>query len=222
MTEPKTVTEKIIDGGKIAGAISAMIALSIMIWGFTAGPVRDWLTRFEEGFEAQALMQQAQQEMQASQQGILADISAILLAQSRNVKRIEALESSKVQDASPVIRFTMHGHSIEDGGPGQVVQIKWQFFKMRDCGRPEIDLLFRNGGGRLHRFQNVSVLDTKGIGVASDPDPTMAQTISYTARIPDNEGVHAGRSFAWVRVGYPDCPTVPAVTSPEVAFRILP
>ncbi|OAN71541.1 hypothetical protein A8B82_04470 [Sulfitobacter sp. EhC04] len=221
MTEPKTLTEKIIDGGKIAGAISAMMALSIMVWGFTAGPVRDWLAKFEQGFEAQQDMQQLQQEMQHSQQDILADISAILLAQSHNVKRIEALESAKTQDASPAIRFTMYGHSIEDGRPGQVVEIKWQFVKLRDCGRPEIDLLFRNGGGRLHRFQNVSVLDTEGIGVAADPDPSMAQTISYTARIPDNEGVHAGRSFAWVRVGYPECPTVPAVTSPEVAFRIL-
>lgn len=217
-----TFKSRLVEWGKVAGAISAIVVCVGLVWGIMVGPIGDLWNRFDDVVESNERIQLAQADMQKGQQAILESITTLLATQARNVARIEALEAAKVQDGSPAIRFTPRGHTIEDGQPGSVVQITWQYFKLRDCGRPDIDLIFRNGGGRLHRFSSVSVLDQEGRGIASEPDPTMVQTISYTARIPGNEGVHPGRAAGWVRVTYPDCPGVAPVTSPEVIFSILP
>jgi predicted DNA-binding protein (UPF0251 family) len=167
-------------------------------------------------------MQIKQQQMQNQLQEMLNTISSMLKVQADNVTRIEAFEVAKERDLSPAIKFTARGHSIQDGPAGGTVEITWQYLKLRDCGAPRIDLWLRNGGGRLHRFQNVSVIDGQGRGIASQADRFMSQTISYTARIPGDEGVQPGRAAGWVVVQYPDdCPDVEPVTSPEVTFAIL-
>ncbi|MCB1343643.1 MAG: hypothetical protein KDK24_21755 [Pseudooceanicola sp.] len=137
-------------------------------------------------------------------------------------KRLATLEDRKRADASPVLEF-LNGSRISDGAPGDTVDITWSFLKLRDdCGRPRVNLYFRNGGGRVHRFRDISAVDAEGRGVgATRAHPSLPQSISYTAVIPDDEGVHPGRAVAWNNLSWPDCPSVAAVTSPEVPFLIL-
>jgi predicted house-cleaning noncanonical NTP pyrophosphatase (MazG superfamily) len=219
--------------GKWASATASILGLAAMlyaagaqIWQMQADVQylvdemrRQQLQEQKRKDEAEKL-QIKQQQMQDELQDILNSISSMIKVQSQNAQRIEAFEKQKAQDISPAIRFTQRGHGIEDGPPGGTVEITWQYVKLRDCGPPRIDLWLRNGGGRIHRFQNISVIDSQGRGIVSATDRFMSQSISYTARIPSDEGIETGRAAGWVVVRYPDCPGVEPVTSPEVTFAI--
>jgi len=220
--EQRTKAGLIIETGKVAGAFTTVCGAAVLIYGMTIGPLGEIYTEIRSGMETNRKIQSEQQVIQAGQRDILSSITNVIAMQSQNVARIERLEAQRAENNSPVIRFTTRGHSVENGPPGGTVEIAWQFFKLRDCGQPAVDLMFRNGGGRLHRFENVSILDAAGRGVSSAPDPIMAQIIKYTARIPAEDGVLPGQGSAWVRVAYPDCPTVRPEVSPEAQFTILP
>lgn len=152
---------------------------------------------------------------------------------STNAASIAALNISMDQltqtlktTSDPAISFATHGNRISNGAIGGTVDLTWRFTKLRDCGRPRLAVFFRNGGNRVHRFQNVSIMGDTDRGVAVQPSNSI-QSISYTAEIPDNEGVQVTTNhdfaYGWVVIDYPDlCPTVPVVVSPEVPFQILP
>ena len=218
-----TVKSRVVEWGKIAGAVSAIIVCSVSVWGLTFGPVRDAWVIITTAIETAQDLQKGQIEMNALQQATVTQLAGVVEQQTDLLARVEVLESGRRQDRSPAIQFMRNGSAITDAAPGGTVRITWAFLKLRDCGRPTIDLLFKNGGGRFHRFRDVSVLDDEGRGVAVDPDPTNPQTISYTARIPADDGVEPGIGFGFVRVSYPEaCPDVASVKSPEVFFTILP
>lgn len=135
-------------------------------------------------------------------------------------EQLVVINKERAGSTEPVLLFAQVGSSISDGKIGGIVEFLWIFYKLRDCGVPILDLLFINGNGLTHRFQNVSITDAGGRGVRYDPDPNRARTIKYTAQIPADAGVKPGRALGWVSLTYPDCPHAPAVTSPRVAFDI--
>lgn len=141
------------------------------------------------------------------------------------VTRLSELDQARRVSAEPVMRFSANrfDHSIEDGAPDDIVEVTWTYYKMRDdCGRPAPELFFRNGGNRIHRFREASAIDANGRGVGFAAAPGERQTITYTVRIPGDEGVQPGNGYGWNQVSYPDCPNVKPVRSPEVFFKILP
>jgi hypothetical protein len=170
-----------------------------------------------------ALTQSAKAQVTTAE--TLAQVSAaqksISETMASTAERIRKLELSREADASPVLEFTLYGSTIEDGPPGGTIEVVWSFIKLRDgCGKPEVELFFRNGGGRLHRFTNVSVLDDNGRGVGLDARPR-PQSLKYTVQIPADDGVLPGHGLGWNRITYPDCPSVPPAISPEIPFTIL-
>lgn len=223
MGKPDSWTYRITELGKISGAFTTIVAALVLIWGFTFGPAGELYSQFKETVEAADRLQQEQSTLQAQQQNILRDLAGIVTDQTALLSRVEKLETTRNEDGRPALRFDRSGHRISDTAIGGVAVFVWRFYKLRDCGRPTVDLAFRNGDGRIHRFENLSVLDVDGRGIIFETAPNRVQEISYTASIPRDEGVHAGRAHGWVTVSYPDaCPRVVAVTSPEVAFEILP
>ena len=223
MGKPDSWTYRITELGKISGAFTTIIAALGLIWGFTFGPIGELYQKFNDTVEAADRLQQEQSTLQAQQQDILQRMTNIVEGQTTLLTRVEQLETKRNDDARPAIRFDRRGHSISDTAIGGVAVFVWRFYKLRDCGRPTVDLAFRNGEGRIHRFDSLSVLDPAGRGITFETAPNRVQEISYTARVPANEGVHTGRAHGWVTISYPDgCPRVDAVTSPEVSFQILP
>ena len=137
--------------------------------------------------------------------------------------RLAALEVRRKADAAPVIEFLQQGSSISNGAPGDTVVVRWSFLKLRsDCGRPHVDVFFRNGGGRVHRVREISAVDRSGRGTGAAPArPTIPQSITYTMVIPSDQGVSPGQAFGWNQISFPNCPDVPEAISPEVPFQIL-
>jgi hypothetical protein len=222
MGKPDSWTYRITELGKVSGAFTTIIAALGLIWGFTFGPIGELYQRFNETVEAADKLQQEQSTLQSQQQNILQKMTNIVEGQTQLLTRVENLEQKRNDDARPAIRFDRSGHVISDTAIGGVAVFTWRFYKLRDCGRPVVDLAFRNGDGRIHRFDGISVIDAAGRGITFETAPNRVQEISYTARVPSDEGVHAGRAYGWVTISYPDaCPRVDAVTSPEVSFRVL-
>jgi hypothetical protein len=144
------------------------------------------------------------------------------LALAARVAALETATTEPLIDTSPAIRFTPTGHSISDGYIGETVTIEYRFVKLRDCGRPTPDDFFVDAGGTLFRFEDVSIVDEAGRGVAVEPSPNDPQNLRYTATIPAGAGVEAGRASGWVVIrNYEHCPGVAAVASPAVPFEIL-
>lgn len=136
------------------------------------------------------------------------------------LERLEALELNKM-DKSPAIRFLNSGNDITDGRPGDIVAVTQTFLKLRDCGRPTVDTLLSDSDGTIFRFEDVSILDETGRGVATPADPNQPQTIRYTARIPDSRGVTSGAALGWVVLAnYETCPWLSPVESPKMSFTI--
>lgn len=232
MTDTTTKSGKVIDFSKLLAALMTIVTIVGTAWGVVWGPIGGWIDAREldaantaaNTAAITALVEQQgeqQQEQQTAFAELLSAVSSNTEVQASLVRRVEDLENTKSQRVDPVIRFARFGHSIEDGRVGGQVEITWSYFKLADCRAPVVDLWMRNGGGRLHRFQDISVVGTSGRGVNSDVLPNENQNITYTARIPSNEGVEAGQGFGWVEISYPDCPRVKPVKSPEVAFNIL-
>jgi hypothetical protein len=220
--KPVTFKSRIIEWGKVAGSVSAIIICVATTWAMTIGPAAELWGSFNEGVERNQQIQTAQLQTQEDLTKVIGSISTILDTQNENILRIENLEKLKAETGEPVLEFAKMGHSITDAGIGGTVVITWELYKLRgDCGAPAVGVWFRNGGNRLHRFQNISTLNADGRGVNLPPDRNRSQTLTYTARIPDDEGVHSGSAVGWSTVTYPECPSVVPVSSPETLFYIL-
>lgn len=227
---------------RLLPVITGFAAVCALVWNFISPRAEDWVAEIVTSATAAlkadtvsntAAVQQLSRQIDTDNQTrtdmaqALAKIAATQNTMadtlSNAVDRLAALEESRKTDAAPVMQFMRYGSSISDGAPGGTVEVTWSFLKLReDCGRPRVNLYFRNGGGRVHRFVNVSALDENGRGPGGAPvQPNIAQSITYTMEIPDDDGVQPGRALGWNAVSWPDCPAVKPVTSPEVPFQIL-
>ena len=211
-------------GAQVAGpAVDAWLSARVgALIDPLVGRVEANAAAIEADRRARELDARAQRDMRETLASIAETQKQMAETLSGAVDRLAELEEKRSVDTSAVMRFARTGHRIEDGAPGDSVEVTWSVIKLRDgCGRPLVELFFRNGGGRLHRFRNVSALDDEGRGIGL-PAGAGIQTITYTAQIPADDGVEPGRGFGWNRVSYPNCPGVGYETSPEVVFQILP
>ena len=135
--------------------------------------------------------------------------------------RLDRFEQGHVGTREAPLRFAASGHEITDGAIGGTVKLTWKVLKLHDCGAPRIDAFFQNGVDTVHRFRDISILSADGLGINLRVEPSLVQSISYTARIPAGDSVTPGPGFGWVDLEYPDCPFAPHVTSPHVTFQIL-
>lgn len=223
MGRPDSWTYRITELGKVAGAFTTIAAALTLLWGITVGPLGQLYDRFNDTVEAANTLQREQSTLQAQQQDILSSLTDIVEDQTELLTRVKRLEDTRETDSRPALRFDRSGHTVSDTAIGGIAVFKWRFFKLRDCARPSVDLVFRNGEERLHRFENISVLDSSGRGITFETAPNRMQEIGYTALLPSDDGVIPGHGQAWVTVSYPEsCPSVAPVTSPEVSFEILP
>jgi hypothetical protein len=138
------------------------------------------------------------------------------------VVRMEEILEGSTYNPAPSWRFDPVDTTISDGYIGGDVTITASGYKLRDCGVPTVDLYFINGGGIYHRFAGASLLSPDGRGVALPVAPERLQRVTYTATIPSDDEVSAGRARGYISIVYPDgCPAVaPAVAGP-LQFRIL-
>lgn len=147
-------------------------------------------------------------------------VEALINSLERNVI---ALSEVTIQSTDPAWKFDHIQTSISDGPIGGLVRITAVGYKLRDCGIPIIDMYFINGGGLAHRFADVSIESAGGRGILLPTDPTRLQTISYAARIPNNEGISPGRGIGYISLTYSDsCPAVDPVVAGPLQFQILP
>jgi hypothetical protein len=120
----------------------------------------------------------------------------------------------------PVIKF-LQGGKITDGKLGGIVSFTMKSVKLRECGSAQVRVWFKNGSENVHAFEDVSILDRQGMSIRAPANPGEILERSFTARIPNNEGVSPGVAIGWMEVAYPDCPLVPVEISPAMAFQIL-
>jgi len=154
---------------------------------------------------------------------IKAEISALTNSVSELTTLVKSVAKDQKAEADPAIRFFTEGSYITNGQPGGTVRFTVRFIKLRDCGRPEIVAWFRNGDGITHSFEDISIVDSHGRGFAHPSDIDEVLLRHFTARVPSNEDVHSGRAEGWIEVGpYSGCLNSPIVSSPKVAFDILP
>lgn len=201
-----------------ATTLTSITAALLVIWGGAL-----WLVE-------PRLHEWANDLVQKSTEDVRQRLSTTDNAVSRIESAIQALERSvlsiqqvSAESSSPAWRFDTVETSISDGAVGDLVQIRSAGFKLRECGVPVIDVYFVNGGGVFHRFTDPSILSDIGRGVSLPTDPSRLQIITYTARIPNQDGVSPGRGLGYISITYPDsCPNVaPSVAGP-LQFRILP
>ncbi|WP_406870443.1 hypothetical protein ABEB22_12520 [Thioclava sp. 'Guangxiensis'] len=213
--------------------MAATIASAGVIWGagvwLLRPHVEGWLSSFitaEIGVTA-ADMRDVRASIE-QQQSTIATISStqaqVADTVNKVVERIASLEKAKERDSTPPIRFATSGNSVTAGRIGGLVFHEWRFQKLHDCGTPRSRSYFRNGGGRVHLFENKSNSDDNGWTVPM-PVEDGWQVSRFSARIPSDDGVEPtgeGMAFAFNIVDWPEkCPNVPPMTSPEVPFRIL-
>ena len=138
-------------------------------------------------------------------------------------ENVIALTEASERNTAPSWRFDPVETRISDGPIGGTVTITAAGYKLRDCGVPVIDLYFINGKQTYHRFVDASILTANNRGVSLTPAPNRLQRLTYTAEIPAEDNVTAGRGHGYIAVTYPSqCPFVePAVVGP-LQFRILP
>jgi hypothetical protein len=121
----------------------------------------------------------------------------------------------------PVIKF-LEGSYLTDGRIGGSVRFNMRFVKIRECGTADLAVWFKNGVKTIHAFEAVSIINEQGRSLRTIPSaPGEVLERAWTARIPLNDGVTAGRGEAWLEISYPDCPLVVAETSPIMPFEIL-
>lgn len=144
-------------------------------------------------------------------------------AVSARLDKLEAAVSFDT-DASPAIRFLSSGNRITDGRIGGTVRITYRFVKLRDCGKSRPDDILMDVNGVVAHFDDVSILDDEGRGLATPVDADAVAEITYTARIPSNAGLTPGLAQGWVNVLYDHdkCPALGTVTGPRIPFNILP
>lgn len=228
MTDTTTRTGRFIEFGKVISTVMIIATFAGTAWGVIWGPIGDWVSArkadsaaIEKVVEQQRVLQKNQAQLQAEFTNVLSAVAANTEVQAGLVERVELLENRKSSRTKPALRFHRTGHEISDGVIGGQVYLTWRFYKQAECGRPQVDVWLRNGGGVIHRFRDVSILDRTGRGIVFPVDENSVQEITYTAKIPPDESVKPGLAFGWVVIAYPDCPLVKAVTSPEVPFNIV-
>lgn len=145
---------------------------------------------------------------------------------SRNVEgmteRLNEVSSFSELTNEPVIKFSSEGNFITDAQIGGLVTFTIRMVKLRECGRAEINAWFKNGAKVAHAFQDLSIVDYNGKSSIRLPvDPGEVVERSFTARIPNSEGVTPGTAVGWVEVAYPDCPRVPVEITDGIIFEIL-
>ena len=138
-------------------------------------------------------------------------------------QNVVAIKEASAGSIAPSWRFDPVETRISDGHIGGTVKIEAAGYKLRDCGVPLVDLYFINGRNTYHRFENASILTETNRGIALPPSPNRMQKLSYTAEIPADDNVTAGRGHGYISVTYPtQCPFVePAVVGP-LNFTTLP
>ncbi|MEM9783367.1 MAG: hypothetical protein AAF899_12945 [Pseudomonadota bacterium] len=112
----------------------------------------------------------------------------------------------------PCVLVPTHGHSIEPGPPGAWVVIEWQNLeRLRECGKPELNAVIRNG----HQIAHTAELSTDGV----DLPVGLHRSLRYLIRIPPD--AIPGTACATVTVTFPRAENPPAPhRSPFVCFQI--
>lgn len=199
-----------------ATTLSSITAALLIIWG---GLV--WLVepRFYEW--AQSIVDASTETLASDLERSTEHLDRLDMVVERLEENVSRLSETAAQSTAASWRFDPVETAISDGPIGGFVTIRAAGFKLRDCGVPTVDLYFVNGGGVYHRFVEASVLSSGGRGIALPVMPTRLQSLTYTARIPTDDGVSPGRALGYISITYPDaCPAVePAVAGP-LQFRI--
>ena len=201
-----------------ATTLTSITAALLVIWGGLL-----WLVEPRLHEWADDLVERSTQDIRdrlSDTDEAVERIASVIQSLERNVTTLSEVAA---QSTVPAWRFDPVETSISDGEIGELVKITSAGFKLRECGVPVIDVYFVNGGGVFHRFQDPSILSEDGRGVSLPTDPSRLQLITYTAKIPNQDGVSPGRGLGYISITYPDkCPNVaPSVAGP-LQFRILP
>jgi len=134
---------------------------------------------------------------------------------------LTALAAKEANKRTPAWVFDDAKTNVSDGSIGGIVFIKATGKKLRECGRPIVGVYFINGNSVIHSFEDVSITDNQGRGVSFPPDPDKEITIRYTAVIPKDDNVSAGRANAFIELDYTaTCPSAPISRTSAMQFRI--
>ena len=152
---------------------------------------------------------------------VAANIRDATARQAAMTERLAGVEAMQIQSGEPVAEIERA--ETDDGYIGQFVKMAMKVKRLRsDCGSPRIRASFHDGEGFFHHFTDVSGRDDTGRGVALPADNAF-HTVFFSARIPPDRNVHAGRGNAEVVAwNYDDCETAPAVSSGLMPFTIHP
>ena len=136
-------------------------------------------------------------------------------------KRLSDADSIGGLSSDPVIKFSGEGNFITDARPGQLVTFTIRSVKLRECGRAEVNAWFKNGIKVAHAFEDLSIVDDNGRSIRAPANLGEVLERSFTARVPNSEGVTPGIATGWLEISYPDCPRVPVEISEGITFQIL-
>lgn len=136
-------------------------------------------------------------------------------------ERVASLEAGKSVDKTPPLQFAPGGF-IGDGRPGDTVEMRLVFHKVRDCGAPIVDAFMQvpiSGPAEplMMRFTDVGVVNPAGRG------PNLALgpgRIAFPVTIPPSATV--GPAIGWIDHTYPECPAVGTIRTPQLPFQVLP
>jgi hypothetical protein len=203
-----------------ATTITAFAAAVAVIWSGTVYVFGPRVTTWAEG-----MIDEATSDVRAGVERTMQEIdrleSVVTQFETQFADSVSRIEGVVAGSTAPSWRFSLPDTSISDGAIGGTVRVTAGGFKLRECGIPRVDLYFVNGSGIFHRFETVSLLSEDNRGVAFPVDPDRLQQVSYTARIPDDDGVTPGRARGFIAVTYPDnCPNVQEVVAGPLQFRI--
>lgn len=201
-------------------AAGAAIAVSYQGAVWVSDAAQRWAVELVQDTTSDLAVQvnQTQRSVDALQD-LVRDVSGSVNTLSSTV---EAVSEAQAQTASPPWRWSRADTSISDGLIGGSVEVQASGFKLRECAAPVIDMYFINGESRVHRFADISIINSLGRGIALPVSLTRQQTVRYTAVIPADENIQPGRAQAFITVSYPDlCPQAAAETIGPLQFRIL-
>lgn len=143
---------------------------------------------------------------------------------NKNVQELTStlgsIQSIGELSSEPILKF-LEGSYITDGRMGSVVTFNIRFVKLRECGNAELSAWFQNGVKAIHAFEDISIIDQTGRATRAPASPGEVIERTWTARIPNDDGVTPGLGQGWIEVSYPDCPLVPVATSQKIPFQIL-
>jgi hypothetical protein len=203
---------------RVGGIITAIIAVG----GFSTFMLNNRVIRnyLKEAVDVPVMMGQIG-ELDRGQNEIKEEVQTLNESLQELTSTLETVQGVGELSTAPVIKF-LQGSSLTDGRIGATVRFYVRFIKMRECGTGELSVWFRNGSKSIHGFEAVSIINEQGKTIRTSPgNPGEVLEGNWTARIPTNQGVTAGRGEAWLEISYPECPLVPTETSPSMFFEIL-